>query len=760
MRFSLLISKYIIQAIIPYFIFSWLLLTVILFVQQGSRFSDIFFSSSIPKNLVWQLTFALVPSVIAFTCPMAVLVGVIIGLSRIQGDSELVSIRAAGIGNFQIVMPIIFLGLTLSTFTFFINLYGVPLAAQIVRKVALQTALYKLESPIEPGVFNTEINGYTIYVKEGDIEKGTWIDIFIYNEDKQKRVTRLITSKNGRIDSNEDVSELVLEHAVINTFFLEQNQEKFISESIDQIRFQIKTKRGELIDKLSKTEESPEELGLRQLVSAAKTKEGKEKIEIDIIRHRRIILSVTPLIFALLGTSLVLKFNRGGKGFGVFLALLSLVVYYLLALLGEQLARTNQISVFSSSLIPVVTSVVFILWFFLSSRFSLNKPLFNFEGKLKLKRPLGLNKVSKTNFYIDFASGLLDFDIISSLLKYFFLTFSFLTVIYLIFTAFELWKFAGELNNGINLLLKYLFFLLPFIYIQLVPSALMIATLATFVIKSRQNEVVTWTAAGRSIYRLLFPCFLLMVFFGFINWGLQEKVLPDSNQIQENLRLQIRSRGVTANKEGKYWISSDNRIYSFELQEGKSNSNQKVKNLMVFEFSADRLKLQTIYKSLEAVWEKDKVNLSNEAEKISWSDGKIDSERVSNVEILEKFNPFVSLYKKPSYLNVQEIKQLMENTKSESEKRNYETALEKKYTTFFLPFVITLFTAPFALSLHRKGRVATIGYAVGFWLLFMGITGAFEQFGINGYISPKFAIWSPLLLFSLAGTFLISKIKT
>jgi hypothetical protein len=80
-------------------------------------------------------------------------------------------------------------------FAFFINLKGVPLAAQIVRKVAVQSAIKKLESPIEPGVFNTEINGFTIYVKNVDFEKGTWKNIFIYTEDLQTNETRLITSK-------------------------------------------------------------------------------------------------------------------------------------------------------------------------------------------------------------------------------------------------------------------------------------------------------------------------------------------------------------------------------------------------------------------------------------------------------------------------------------------------------------------------------------------------------------------------------------
>ena len=169
MRHGRTISRYLIGAIVPYFISSWLLLSVILFVQQAGRFSDIFFSANIPSQLIWQLAFALIPNVIAFTCPMAVLVGTVIGLSKMQGDSELIAIRASGVGNMQILFPVFLLGVLLSVFTFAINIYGVPLAARVVRQVAIQTAIYKLESPIEPGVFNTEVAGYTIYVRDGDV---------------------------------------------------------------------------------------------------------------------------------------------------------------------------------------------------------------------------------------------------------------------------------------------------------------------------------------------------------------------------------------------------------------------------------------------------------------------------------------------------------------------------------------------------------------------------------------------------------------
>jgi len=760
MQFSPTISIYLIRAILPYFIFSWLLLSVILFAQQASRFSDIFFSVNIPTNLVWQLTLALVPNVIAFTCPMAVLVGVIIGLTKMQGDSELVAIRAAGVGNFQITAPILVLGAALSIFAFFINLKGVPFAAGIVRQVALQTALYKLESPIEPGVFNTEVAGYTIYVKEGDIINGTWKNIFIYSEDEKTKTVRLITSTNGRIDYSNELSELVLENAIASTFTKTGTVEKFVSERIGEVRYAVKTKRGELIDKLSSTELTPDELGLSQLSAYALSKDGKERIEAQILWQRRIILSITPLVFCLLGTALILRFSRKGRGFGIFVALIGLIGYYLLAFLGEQLARTEKISVFEGSLIPIVFSFFAILLLnfsnklnFLSSWSERGRELFS---NINFKP----NRLQFGNFFVDLTTGLRDFDVILNLLTYYMLTLGFLTAVFVIFTAFELWKFAGTIDGGIVLLMKYLFFLLPFIYIQLAPSAAMVATLATYVIKSRQNEVITWTSAGQSVYRLLFPCMLFMIVLGIFNWQLQERISPRANQIQDELRIRIRSRGMIANKPGKLWVANDERIYSFDLADVASDNERTVKNLTIYDFADDKTRLQTLYRVPRAIWERDRIRFVGDAEKVDLSAGKISASKIAGGEIAETANPFNEARKKPSHLNIQETRQQAAGSDSEIEKRSFGVALEKKYSTALLPFIIALFTAPFALSLSRKGKVVTVGYAVGLWLLFMGATSAFDQFGLNGFLSPAFAVWSPLILFSMLGIYLLSKIKT
>ncbi len=767
-RIGWLISTYLLRVIFPYFAMAWLLLSVILFVQQASRYSDIFFSANIPTNLVWQLTIALIPNVIAFTCPMAMLVGTIIGLSKMQGDSELVAIRASGVGNLQIAVPIMILGLLLSGFAFLVNLKGVPLAASLVRNVALQTAIKKLESPLEPGVFNTEVAGYTIYVKGGDIETGRWKNIFIYSEDAANNSVRLITSTQGRVDTSDETTELVLENASASTLPMTPGAGKYISESIGEVRFAIKTKRGELIDKLQNPELTPEELGLAQLSTYAAGKEGKDRVEADLIWQRRLLLSITPFIFCVLGTVMVLRFNRGGRGRGIAVALAVLIAFYLLSFLGEQLARTGTISVTQGSLIPIIVSAMAILWFNYSRRLDFwSVPVEKIKaaiGRLNRSR----SNIQFRNIFVDLTTGLRDFDIVRNLLKNFILTLSFLTTIFIIFTAFELWKFAGSMDGGIVLLAKYLFYLLPFVYLQLVPSAAMIGVLATYAIKSRQNEIVTWTSAGQSVYRLLVPSFMLMALLGVVNFGLQELLLPNSNRIQDGTRDQLRARGKLEDKSGKYWIASDQRIYSFRTVEFASDNDKSIvpcsagclHDLSIYQFDDNGTALQSVYRAKNAVWERGKISFAGNVEKSYMRDGRIETENSTGGEVAEAQDPFLGLRAKPSQLSTGEVKKQIASSESDVERRNLSVALEKKYTTLFLPFIMALFAAPFALSLSRKGNVVTVGYSIGLWLLFTGTNSVFEQLGLNGLLSPTLAVWSPLLIFSMFGVYLLTKVRT
>lgn len=772
MRLGWTIFRYLISSTLPYFISSWLLLSVVLFIQQAGRFTDIFFSANIPTLLVWQLSLALLPNVIAFTCPMAALVGVIIGLTKMQSDSELVAIRAAGVGSLAISLPFVFLGILLSLFGLLVNVKGVPVAAGIVRDVALRTALYKLESPIEPGVFNTELAGFTIYVREGDLQSGTWKKIFIHHQDPKDGTLRLITSGGGRIDYSGENTELVLEDAVSTTLGGIGNAGKVYSERIGTVRYQIRTKRTEVVEKLNKAELSPEELGLSQLSELARSKEGSERIEAHLLWQRRLLLSVSPLIFCIFGAAFVLRYNRFGRGFATVSALVSLIVYYLLGFLGEQMARTGGINVSLAIAFPIGFSLIAIAWFALGGKFHTPQVVGSVTGLLSRAPSLASLSVPKIHIFRDLRSGLRDFDIFAGLVRYYLLAIAFLGAIFLIFTAFELWRFAGAMPGGIGYLLSYLGYLSPFVYLQLAPSALMIATLATYVIKSRQNEIVTWTAAGQSIYRLLLPCLLFMLFMGFLNWQIQERIYPHANVKQDEIRNFIRARGKINAAPAKTWIAIGNRIYSFDPINASDNeigrdrakaSPSSVQNLTVYLFDADNAVLQSVYRTSRAVWREGYVIWEDEVESIVL-DGKSVTRRVDGAGVVsslpEKTNPFNRYKNRASQMNAAEVSDRLDDDLSESDRRTLSLALQKKYTTALVPLVLALFTAPFALSLSRKGKAATVGYAVGLWLVFMGIASVFEQLGNSGTLTPAVAVWAPLALFTMLGVYMLSRVRT
>src|ERR1700738_2507858 len=208
-----LVERYILRTIFPYCLASLVLLTAILFAQQTGRYFETVFHGVMPSSFVYGLALALLPTVLVFTIPMAVLSGTIIGLGRMGSDSELVAMRAAGISTWRMLWPALAIGLIATAATAELNLKEAPRAQQQLKSVAIRSALYKLDSPVEPRTFTTEIPGRVIYVRDGDKTRGQWGRVFIWSVDSDHS-TSLITARAGRIDSSTETSELVLQDAM------------------------------------------------------------------------------------------------------------------------------------------------------------------------------------------------------------------------------------------------------------------------------------------------------------------------------------------------------------------------------------------------------------------------------------------------------------------------------------------------------------------------------------------------------------------
>src|SRR4051812_7227029 len=96
---GLLVPRYIVGAVVPYILLSVLLLTAVLFAQQAGRLAELVIYADLPFSLLVGIGAALLPGVLTFSIPLATLAGIVVGFSRMGSDSEIVAMRAAGVGS-------------------------------------------------------------------------------------------------------------------------------------------------------------------------------------------------------------------------------------------------------------------------------------------------------------------------------------------------------------------------------------------------------------------------------------------------------------------------------------------------------------------------------------------------------------------------------------------------------------------------------------------------------------------------------------
>src|SRR5215212_1200606 len=124
-----LIDRYLIREIVPYMLLGLLLLTAIIFAHEASRFSELLVVASrngLPMQTLWRVMAALVPGILVFTLPISLLMGTLVGLGRLSGDSELVALTASGLSRARVLRPIILLALVVALLMLYITFTLLP----------------------------------------------------------------------------------------------------------------------------------------------------------------------------------------------------------------------------------------------------------------------------------------------------------------------------------------------------------------------------------------------------------------------------------------------------------------------------------------------------------------------------------------------------------------------------------------------------------------------------------------------------------
>src|SRR6266851_4210697 len=760
-----ILERYILKAISPYILISLILLTAILFAQQTVRYLEGLFHGLVPSGFVYGVALALLPNVLVFTIPMAVLSGTIIGLGRMGSDSELVAMRAAGVSTFRMLWPALALGAVATIGALYLNLQEAPRAQRDLKIVLVRSALYKMDSPVEPRTFTTDIPGHVIYVRDGDKTRGEWGRVFIQSQ-AADHITYLTTARLGRIDASADKSELVLQDAVRTKLPAPDARDRsYTVERLAQFRFDFNIGRSGLLASMRKSDSNPDEMDWNELKQFAAQSTGREKREAEMLLQKRLAFSLSPLLFSLFGAALALRVRRGGRGLGVLLSLLVLLIYYLFTLAGDQMARAGSLpAALGAWLASVLTLVIAIGLLTFKRRevrawFTRAKA----EPAATEERLKGTSGQSGMRQWLVSFPSLLDLSLLRALGISFLIGFLALVMIFNIFTIFELWRFIASNAATVRVVAQYLFYLLPLVTVEIFPGSVLVAVLMTYALTARRREAVAWWASGQSVYRLMLPGLVFAILIGVASWSIQERVMPEANVRQDNLRAKIKGGNIAqvAGGSGRRWlVSADGaRIFSYEFDDRR----QMLLKPSIYDFDARGVDLKRVISGEAAKWlTANEMEISGaqwinlDAPQVSRQSA--ETMRISGVDPPAVFRPTVD---RPSQLSAERLRAYIKTLKQRgAETAPLAVALQRKYAAPFSVIVMALVGMPLAISFGRKTTVLALCAAVVVSLLFWLVSGGFQQLGEHALLPPAVAAWTPVVIFAGGALYFISRVRT
>ena len=760
-----LIERYFVRAIVPYAAASLVLLTSILLVQQSGRYFETIVHGVMPPGFIYELALALLPTVLVFTVPIAVLSGTIIGLGRMGSDSELVAMRAAGISTWKMLWPVLLLGLLTTAGAFELNLHEVPRAQEHLRLVAVRAALYKLDSPVQPRTFTSDIPNYVIYVRDGDRTRGEWGRVFIQSIETDGS-TRVITARKGRIDSSKEQSELVLQDAVQTRLPAPNARDQsYIVERLQQLRILFNTGRNALLAKIQESHLSPDEMRWSELRKSAIEGDAAEKREAMTVVHKRLAFSVTPFLFSLLGGALALRVRRGSRGFGVLLSLAIVLLYYLVTVAGDQMARAGSLPSIVGAWLATALILVSALMLLGLRLPHVNVRFKRARGETRTqtasKQAPQQRSVDARRWLLSFPT-LLDLNIVRTMGISFLFGFVALVGIFNVFTVFELWRFIAANGASTKLVATYLFYLLPLVSIELFPGSVLVAALMTYALVARRREAVAWWASGQSVYRLMAPGLAFALAIAASSWFIQERIMPQANVRQDSLRARIRGSvtQVTNGSERRWLVSTDgSRIYSYDFDERR----QMLIKPNIYEFDSDQTDLKRLTTAEEGKWLNANEFEVSKAQWINLDEQQVTRQSAEQLKITGMDPPsvFRPTVDRPSQLTAENLRSYIRALKERgADTASLAVALQGKYAAPFSVIVMALIGMPLAISLGRKSTVVALCSAVVVSLAFWLVTQGFQQMGDHALLPPAVAAWAPMVIFAGGGLYVISRVRT
>lgn len=331
-----LVDKQILRELIGPFLFGVAAFSSVFFAGTYLLKLTTMIMNGMPLITAAEAVLLTLPSIVVYTLPMSSLLAVLLGVSRLSGDSEMVALFAGGVSLYRVVVPIAVLGVLVSAASVALSEFVAP--AAYARYEALQAkALNQISPADQPFTVRDAATNSQVIVSGGmDPASGVLKDVTVV-QFAGHRPAAVIYAERAQWEgmANKEHSHrwrlynghwqtLGSDSPAISTFSESRTREldlgktprqfalfqRSLRKKSDQMSFR---ELGELLSYIREYPDRPEQ-DIRRL---------------EVERWNKLSLPVSSLVFALLAAPLGIRPSRSGASVGFGLSLLLILVYWM-----------------------------------------------------------------------------------------------------------------------------------------------------------------------------------------------------------------------------------------------------------------------------------------------------------------------------------------------------------------------------------------------------------------------------------------------
>ena len=751
-----ILDRYVIRQLLMPFGIGLLVFTFLFIIPEFMRYAEDYIAKGAPMQVVAEVFVALLPMALGLTIPMSLLMALLVAFGRLSADREFVAFQACGISMRRLLRPVGLVSVLCFGATLYVLLVSVPASNQRFREITFKIIASLAEGEVKPRVFYERFPNIDLYVREIPLTGG-WNGVFM-SDNRAGDGSTVYIAKRGRvvIDKIKKSVEMVLEEGTRHIADPAGNYDVY---SFHRVVLNLSP---ENVFPSGGPPKGDREMSISELRTRADEIRAQGQFPHNQLFeiHKKFSIPAACLVFGLIGLALGATNRRDGKLASFVIGVAIVFVYYILLWLGQSLTKGRVLAPWLAAWLPnIVLGIAGIVLFKWRGRVGdrpMRVPLPAFVRRLGTVTATG-----RSRFFVPL--GTLDRYVALTYLRMWGLAALALCSVFYISTFTELTEKVLKGAGTWTMLWMFLLYQTPQYFYYIIPLSVLLATLVTVALLTKNSELIVMKACGISLYRVALPMVGAALMAGATIFVLEQTVLGPANRQAEAIKWVMRGQSPeTFDVLNRRWVMGrDGDIYHYNYFDPRE---RKFTGLWIFEFDADMTRLTRRTFAQRAAFVNDATWQVEEGWTREFNATAEPGPFTPFKQTRKVFEPaalFTTESPDPDFMSYTQLRAYTERLRASGlDVVKQQVALWRKLSFPFVTLIMTLLAVPFAVTIGRSGAMAGIGVAIGIAIVYWTTISVFAAMGAGGVMAPALAAWAPNLLFGAGALYLLLTVRT